>query len=287
MQDQNPIAWIFENFVTDVLLCWIFRKRWSLKEVIVTLVVGYLIKSIFFGGIQLPQLPFNPPPLHDGEEQRFDHDPKPPLHEPLLILDTPVISTASASGSHEIRVVWNRVNNANGYKVQYGTNATFPPDGSTVEVDLPGTLVDIRSLNANTTYHVRVMATGTGNCINSEYSAIRSVTTRPRQSPPPPPPPELQNPGVRIGRVYPNTTATRLTNSATGRSVIPETGDRLVSINGQEVRAMWDATRIIAGLPRNSNVSIEIIDRRTSQRMTLHGRLDVSPGRRFGVDLVP
>ncbi|MCL2709998.1 MAG: hypothetical protein FWE95_03870 [Planctomycetaceae bacterium] len=264
-----------------------------MKEVIVTLVVGYLIKSIFFGGIQLPQLPFNPPPLHDGEEQRFDHDPKPPLHEPLLILDTPVISTASASGSHEIRVVWNRVNNANGYKVQYGTKATFPPDGSTVEVDWTGTWVDIRSLNANTTYHVRVMATGTGNFSNSDYSAIRSATTPPLLSteqqhttgntnklP-------SQNLGVRIGRVYPNTTATRLTNSATGRRAIPETGDRLVSINGQEVRAMWDATRIISGLPRNSNVSIEIIDRRTSQRMTLHGRLDVSPSRRFGVDLVP
>jgi len=90
-----------------------------------------------------------------------------------------------------------------------------------------------------------------------------------------------QNLGVRIGRVLPNTTATRLTNSATGRSVTLEAGDYLASINGQTVRAIGDATRIIAGLPRNSNVSIEIIDRRTSQRMILIGRLDVSPRQRL------
>ena len=94
------------------------------------------------------------------------------------------------------------------------------------------------------------------------------------------------NVGIRIGRVVPNSTATRLTNSATGRSVTLEAGDFLASINGQEVRAIGDASRIISELPRNSNVSIEIIDRRSSRRMTLTGRLDVSSRQRLGINLV-
>ena len=96
--------------------------------------------------------------------------------------------------------------------------------------------------------------------------------------------PQSSNRGVRIAKIYPNTTASTLTHSS-GRNLRLETGDYLASINGQPIQSDADFKKIVAGLPRNSDVSVEVIDRRTSQREVFHGRMDVSSSLRFGLSL--
>ena len=90
--------------------------------------------------------------------------------------------------------------------------------------------------------------------------------------------------GVRISKIYPNTTASTLTHSA-GKQIRLEPGDHLISINGFQIRSDADFKRIVAGLPRNSSVSVEVIDRRTSLREIFYGRMDVSSSLRFGLSL--
>ena len=93
-----------------------------------------------------------------------------------------------------------------------------------------------------------------------------------------------QNEGVRIAKVYPNTTASSLTDSA-GKRLRLEPGDFLCSINDIPIRSDADLKRIIADLPRGSYVQVEVIDRSSSQRLILHGQADVSSSSRFGVSL--
>ena len=90
-------------------------------------------------------------------------------------------------------------------------------------------------------------------------------------------------PGVRIARVYPNTTASSLRNSAGLRI---EANDYLCSINGQEIRSDAEFKRIVASLPRNSDVTVEILDHRTKKMMTFSGTMDVSSQLRFGMSLI-
>jgi len=91
-----------------------------------------------------------------------------------LSLGTPTITVAQASGSNSIRVTWNQVNNANNYRVQYATNATFTGART---VNSSTTSANITGLNPNTTYHVRVMARGTDSVSDSNYSASAMART--------------------------------------------------------------------------------------------------------------
>lgn len=121
-----------------------------------------------------------------------------------------------------------------------------------------------------------------------------SVPPAPKPSPAPTPSPspaptlpiipQTTNKGVRISKIYPNTTASTLTHSV-GKNIRLESGDRLTSINGIPIRSDADFKRIVADLPRNSHVSVEVIDRRTSLREVFYGRMDVNSSLRFGLAL--
>ena len=90
-------------------------------------------------------------------------------------LNSPTIAV-SAMGSHGIRVTWNPVNNASNYVIQRATNSVFTRD---VRTGSPTTTTwgDIVGLDPNTTYYIRVMATGSDEYSNSDYSQWRSATT--------------------------------------------------------------------------------------------------------------
>ena len=93
-------------------------------------------------------------------------------------LTTPVLGNVTATDSNTISVAWNAVPNANGYVIQYATNSAFTASVGTVVVDSQSTTsANLTGLNANTTYYVRVMATGAGNYSDSDYSTVKSATT--------------------------------------------------------------------------------------------------------------
>ena len=79
-----------------------------------------------------------------------------------------------ANGANAINVTVGAVSNASGYTLQYSTNSNFT-NATTMNVSA-GTRT-ISSLNENTTYYFRVMATGSGNYCNSDYSVTKSVKT--------------------------------------------------------------------------------------------------------------
>ena len=93
-------------------------------------------------------------------------------------LDNPVLETLSVIDGNTISVTWATVANASDYVVEYATADTFA-DKKTVTAT--GTSTTLTGLTANTTYYVRIIATGTGMYSDSDYSAAKSATT-----PPPP-----------------------------------------------------------------------------------------------------
>ena len=92
-------------------------------------------------------------------------------------LAAPTLGNVVATGSSTISVTWGAVANANGYVIQYATNTAFNVEVNTVTVDASTTSTTIDNLKANTTYYVRIMATGTGSYSNSDYSAAKPVAT--------------------------------------------------------------------------------------------------------------
>ena len=90
-------------------------------------------------------------------------------------LGTPMLADVAATGSSTISVAWNVVTNASGYVVQYATDAAFT---TVIDAETTNSLSTIISgLDPNTTYFIRVTATGTGNYSNSDPSAAKSATT--------------------------------------------------------------------------------------------------------------
>jgi len=90
-----------------------------------------------------------------------------------ITLNPPSLSTVATTGSSELYLTWNAVNNANSYRVQYATNPTYTTGVRTV--DSWGTGTRIVGLNPNTIYYVRVMAVGTNS--NSGYSNTKWAKT--------------------------------------------------------------------------------------------------------------
>ena len=100
----------------------------------------------------------------------------------IIKLATPVLKTVTATSSNvtnnsTISVTWDKVANANGYTIQYATNSAFTAGVGTITASASATSKSIPNLKVNTTYYVRIMATATGNIINSDYSAHKSATT--------------------------------------------------------------------------------------------------------------
>jgi len=97
---------------------------------------------------------------------------------PTTPLATPTGVTANSKNGTTITVGWNAVANASGYTIQYATNAGFTQNVKTQSVSGgSATSADVTGLSADTTYYVRVMATGTGSYTNSAYSGSVSTTT--------------------------------------------------------------------------------------------------------------
>ena len=90
-------------------------------------------------------------------------------------LPAPVLGILSASNNTVI-VNWNAVNNASGYKIELANNPTFA-DPLTLNADAAATSWNVTGLEANTTYFIRVMTTGTGANGNSAFSNVQSIRT--------------------------------------------------------------------------------------------------------------
>jgi len=138
----------------------------------VWIIVIILLVSMFRAGCTNNTVP----PVTPNPPQKIQPGAATPLPPPVPSkLETPTVSTISATGSNAIRVTWNPVSNASGYWFECATNMAFVPIVTSGMVDVPST--EISGLNANTAYYVRVMAVGTGRFSNSDYSTVKSVTT--------------------------------------------------------------------------------------------------------------
>ena len=90
-------------------------------------------------------------------------------------LPAPTLVIMSVS-SNSILVDWDKVANANGYIIEVANDSLFTNPVS-LTIAATETSWNIDGLNANTTYYIRVMATGTGANANSGYSNVQSITT--------------------------------------------------------------------------------------------------------------
>ena len=91
-----------------------------------------------------------------------------PLPAPTLV----IMSVSSST----ILVDWDKVTNATGYVIEVANNSSFT-NPMTLNADAAATSWNIDGLNANATYYIRVMATGTGANSNSAFSNVQSITT--------------------------------------------------------------------------------------------------------------
>jgi hypothetical protein len=92
-----------------------------------------------------------------------------PLPAPTLV----ILSVSSNS----ILIDWDKVTNANGYLIEVAKNDSLFTNPVTLNADAAATSLNIDGLNANTTYYIRVMATGTGSHANSGFSNVQSIKT--------------------------------------------------------------------------------------------------------------
>ena len=91
-----------------------------------------------------------------------------PLPAPTLV----IMSVSSST----ILVDWDKVTNANGYIIEVANDSLFTNPVS-LNADAAATSFNIDGLNANTSYYIRVMATGTGAHGNSGFSNVQSIKT--------------------------------------------------------------------------------------------------------------
>ena len=90
-------------------------------------------------------------------------------------LPAPTLVIMSVS-SNSILVDWDKVTNATGYLIEVANDSLFS-NSTTLNADAAATSMNIDGLNANTTYYIRVMATGTGANANSGFSNVQSIKT--------------------------------------------------------------------------------------------------------------
>ena len=91
-------------------------------------------------------------------------------------LPAPTLVIMSVS-SNSILVDWDKVTNATGYLIEVAKNDSTFTNPVTLNADAAATSLNIDGLNANTTYYIRVMATGTGVNGNSAFSNVQSIKT--------------------------------------------------------------------------------------------------------------
>jgi len=91
-----------------------------------------------------------------------------PLPAPTLV----IMSVSSST----IVVDWDKVTNASGYIIEVANDSLFTNPVS-LNADATATSWNIDGLNANTTYYIRVMATGVGAHGNSGFSNVQSIKT--------------------------------------------------------------------------------------------------------------
>ena len=90
-------------------------------------------------------------------------------------LPYPARGTTIPTGRYGLRVEWSAVNNARSYRVQYATNAAFTTGVRTVNSTT--TSANITGLSADRVYYVRVMAVGSGDFTDSDYSPTSTART--------------------------------------------------------------------------------------------------------------
>ena len=91
-------------------------------------------------------------------------------------LPAPTLVIMSVS-SNSILVDWDKVTNATGYLIEVAKNDSLFTNPVTMNADAAATSLNIDGLNANTTYYIRIMATGTGANANSAFSNVQSIKT--------------------------------------------------------------------------------------------------------------
>ncbi|MCL2648809.1 MAG: fibronectin type III domain-containing protein [Phycisphaerales bacterium] len=101
-------------------------------------------------------------------------------------LTMPTGVTATSKDGTTITINWNTVSNASGYRIQCATDAGFTQNVKTQTIS-GGTVktVDMTGLYTGYQYYVRVLATGTGSYVNSDYSISANVVPTPTPLPAP------------------------------------------------------------------------------------------------------
>ena len=92
----------------------------------------------------------------------------------LIKLSTPTLGDLVITGGNAISVTWSTVANADSYVLEYATNFSFT---NPQRLEMENTSTTLTDLIANTLYYVRVIAIGTEIYIDSDWSAVKSVTT--------------------------------------------------------------------------------------------------------------
>ena len=90
-------------------------------------------------------------------------------------LPAPTLVIMSVS-SNSILVDWDKVTNATGYIIEVAKDSIFT-NSTILNAGATATSLAIDGLNANTTYYIRVMATGSGANGNSGFSNVQSIRT--------------------------------------------------------------------------------------------------------------
>ncbi|MBR0224460.1 MAG: fibronectin type III domain-containing protein, partial [Thermoguttaceae bacterium] len=96
-----------------------------------------------------------------------------------LQLDSPTITTTTATAD-KIVVKWDAVENATGYVVEYKKSADSDASWTVMSTTTANSRT-IAELDADTTYDVRIVATGDATWADSDYSATVSVKTKPKE----------------------------------------------------------------------------------------------------------
>ena len=92
----------------------------------------------------------------------------------IVKLASPSLSVTVIPNSSSVYVTVGNVENASGYALEYSTDSKFT--NSTI-TSVPSGTSTIGGLASNTQYYFRVVATGTGIYVNSDYSKTVTVTT--------------------------------------------------------------------------------------------------------------
>jgi len=88
-----------------------------------------------------------------------------------IVISAPVVSATSGS-STSITATWNTVDNVSGYRIECAADDKFTQGVKTKIVAGNVNSIDFTGLTTGTTYYVRVMAIGTGQYNDSEWSNI-------------------------------------------------------------------------------------------------------------------